>query len=163
MENGRITAADFQYYANSGNTVDESVLVRWIAFLPEIKIVAEKWKLLCFGHYRQLCENQWRIYRTKLILYHYSNILLFQVAEKILLHLDNAYNIPNLRGRSAACKTNLPSNTAFRGFGVPQCMLVVESMIDDVALKLGRMPEEVSVTKIYFALGPFASLCNIYY
>uniref|UniRef100_A0A9J8ANH5 Aldehyde oxidase 6 n=1 Tax=Cyprinus carpio carpio TaxID=630221 RepID=A0A9J8ANH5_CYPCA len=96
MKDGRITAADFQYYANAGNVVDESVLV----------------------------------------------------AEKILLHLDNAYNIPNLRGRSAACKTNLPSNTAFRGFGVPQCMLVVESMIDDVALKLGRLPEEVSIREI---------------
>uniref|UniRef100_A0AAR2K435 FAD-binding PCMH-type domain-containing protein n=1 Tax=Pygocentrus nattereri TaxID=42514 RepID=A0AAR2K435_PYGNA len=42
------------------------------------------------------------------------------VIEKILLHMDNAYNILNLRGQSAACKTNLPSNTAFRGFGVPQ-------------------------------------------
>ncbi|KAK7126697.1 hypothetical protein R3I94_018021 [Phoxinus phoxinus] len=97
MNNGRITAADFQYYANSGNTADESVLV----------------------------------------------------AEKILLHLDNAYNIRNLRGRSAACKTNLPSNTAFRGFGVPQCMLVIESMIDDVALKLGRLPEEIREINMY--------------
>uniref|UniRef100_A0A8C1K1Z7 Aldehyde oxidase 6 n=1 Tax=Cyprinus carpio TaxID=7962 RepID=A0A8C1K1Z7_CYPCA len=97
MKDGRITAADFQYYANAGNVVDESVLV----------------------------------------------------AEKILLHLDNAYNIPNLRGRSAACKTNLPSNTAFRGFGVPQCMLVVESMIDDVALKLGRLPEEIREINMY--------------
>ncbi|XP_077082323.1 aldehyde oxidase 6 isoform X2 [Siphateles boraxobius] len=97
MNSGRITAADFQYYANSGNTVDESVLV----------------------------------------------------AEKILLHLDNAYNILNLRGRSAACKTNLPSNTAFRGFGVPQCMLVIESMIDDVALKLGRLPEEIREINMY--------------
>ncbi|XP_056303800.1 aldehyde oxidase 6 [Danio aesculapii] len=97
MKNGRITAADFQYYANSGNKVDESVLV----------------------------------------------------AEKILLHLDNAYNIPNLRGRSAACRTNLPSNTAFRGFGVPQCMLVIESMIDDVALQLGRRPEEIREINMY--------------
>lgn len=76
------------------------------------------------------------------------------MAEKILLHLDNAYNIVNLRGRSVACKTNLPSNTAFRGFGVPQCMLVVESMISDVALNLGRLSEEVSVTKRSFALVP---------
>lgn len=85
------------------------------------------------------------VYITEFVQYHYSYISLCQVAEKILLHLDNAYNILNLRGRSAACKTNLPSNTAFRGFGVPQCMLVIESMIDDVALKLGRLPEEVGV------------------
>uniref|UniRef100_A0A4W5RLC2 Aldehyde oxidase 6 n=1 Tax=Hucho hucho TaxID=62062 RepID=A0A4W5RLC2_9TELE len=68
MNDGRIMAADLHYYANSGNTTDESLLV----------------------------------------------------IEKILLHLDNAYNMPNLRGRSVACKTNLPSNTAFRGFGVLQ-------------------------------------------
>uniref|UniRef100_A0A8C9WEF3 Aldehyde oxidase 6 n=1 Tax=Scleropages formosus TaxID=113540 RepID=A0A8C9WEF3_SCLFO len=54
------------------------------------------------------------------------------VIEKILLHIDNAYSVPNLRGRATACKTNLPSNTAFRGFGVPQSMLVVESVINDV-------------------------------
>ncbi|XP_016406925.1 aldehyde oxidase 6 [Sinocyclocheilus rhinocerous] len=41
------------------------------------------------------------------------------------------------------------SNTAFRGFGVPQCMLVVESMIDDVALKLGRLPEEIREINLY--------------
>ncbi|KAI7791254.1 aldehyde oxidase 6 [Triplophysa rosa] len=97
MKNGRIAAADFQYYANGGNTGDESVLV----------------------------------------------------VEKILLHLDNAYNIPNLRGQSVACRTNLPSNTAFRGFGVPQCMLVIENMISDVALKLGRLPEEIREINMY--------------
>ncbi|MEQ2200503.1 hypothetical protein XENOCAPTIV_030326 [Xenoophorus captivus] len=47
---------------------------------------------------------------------------------QILLHLDNAYNIPNLRGHSAACRTNIPSNTAFRGFGVPQGLLVVREI-----------------------------------
>ena len=47
--------------------------------------------------------------------------------------MDNSYNIPNLRGQSAACRTNLPSNTAFRGFGVPQSMVVIENMIHDVA------------------------------
>lgn len=67
-----------------------------------------------------------------------------QVAEKILLHLDNVYDIPNLRGRSAACRTNLPSNTAFRGFGVPQGLLVVENMINDVAMLLGRPADQVS-------------------
>lgn len=61
----------------------------------------------------------------------------FQVAEKFVLLLDNTYNIPNLRGCSAACRTNLPSNTAFRGFGVPQGLLVVENMLNDVAMVLG--------------------------
>lgn len=66
-----------------------------------------------------------------------------QVVEKILLHMDNAYNIPNLRGRGAACRTNLPSNTAFRGFGVPQSVMVVENMLEDVAAALGRPAHQV--------------------
>lgn len=66
-----------------------------------------------------------------------------QVVEKILLHVDNAYNFPNLRGHAAACRTNLPSNTAFRGFGVPQSLMVVENMVNDVAMALGRPADEV--------------------
>lgn len=57
--------------------------------------------------------------------------------------MDNAYNIPNLRGHSTACRTNLPSNTAFRGFGVPQTMTVVENMVNDVAMVLGRPADQV--------------------
>lgn len=63
--------------------------------------------------------------------------------EKMLISMDNVYNIPNLRGRGTACRTNLPSNTAFRGFGVPQSLTVVESMFDDVATLLGRPTYEV--------------------
>uniref|UniRef100_A0A7N8XUF6 Aldehyde oxidase 6 n=1 Tax=Mastacembelus armatus TaxID=205130 RepID=A0A7N8XUF6_9TELE len=55
----------------------------------------------------------------------YENV--YVVAEKILLHMDNVYNIPNLRGYAAACRTHLPSNTAFRGFGVPQCLMITTS------------------------------------
>lgn len=72
-----------------------------------------------------------------------SLLFLVQVVEKILLLLDNIYDIPNLRGRAAACRTNLPSNTAFRGFGVPQGLLVLENMINDVAMVLGRPADQV--------------------
>lgn len=72
-----------------------------------------------------------------------SLLFLFQVAEKMLLLLDNVYKIPNLRGRSAVCRTNLPSNTAFRGFGVPQGLLVVENMVNDVAMVLGCPADQV--------------------
>lgn len=72
-----------------------------------------------------------------------SLLFLFQVAEKMLIYLDNFYDIPNLRGRSAACRTNLPSNTAFRGFGVPQGLLVVENMMNDVAMVMGRPADQV--------------------
>lgn len=66
----------------------------------------------------------------------------------MLLHADNAYNIPNLRCRSTACRTNLPSNTAFRGFGIPQALLVVESMLNDVATLLGRPTYQVVPRRI---------------
>lgn len=97
MNDGRIMAADMEYYTNAGNTVDESVLV----------------------------------------------------TEKILLHMDTAYNIPNLRGRAGACRTNLPSNTAFRGFGVPQSLLVVENMLNDVAMKLGLPADKIREINMY--------------
>lgn len=72
-----------------------------------------------------------------------------QVVEKFLLHFDNAYNIPNLRGHAAACRTNLPSNTAFRGFGVPQSLLVVENMVEDVAALLRRPAHQIREINMY--------------
>lgn len=71
------------------------------------------------------------------------------ISEKILLHMDNAYNIPNIRGKAAACRTNLPSNTAFRGFGVPQGLLVAENIINDVAMYLGMPVDKVRELNMY--------------
>jgi xanthine dehydrogenase molybdopterin-binding subunit B len=42
------------------------------------------------------------------------------VLDRALFHVENAYHIPNLRVTGRVCRTNLPSNTAFRGFGGPQ-------------------------------------------
>uniref|UniRef100_A0A493TCT6 Aldehyde oxidase 1 n=1 Tax=Anas platyrhynchos platyrhynchos TaxID=8840 RepID=A0A493TCT6_ANAPP len=66
------------------------------------------------------------------------------VAEVSLLKMDNAYKIPNLRCSAYACKTNLPSNTAFRGFGFPQSALVTETWITDIADKTGLSPEKAA-------------------
>lgn len=57
--------------------------------------------------------------------------------------MENSYSVANIRGRGFMCRTNLPSNTAFRGFGGPQGMMVAESWITDVAQSLGRPAEEV--------------------
>lgn len=70
--------------------------------------------------------------------------VLIQVIEFIVLKSENAYYIPNFRCRGRACKTNLPSNTAFRGFGFPQATVVVEAYITAVASKCNLLPEEVS-------------------
>ena len=63
--------------------------------------------------------------------------------DRAILHCDNAYKIPNLRVTGFVCKTNTPSNTAFRGFGGPQGMMMAEQWISDVAGVLGISPAKV--------------------
>lgn len=66
-----------------------------------------------------------------------------------MYHYENAYYIPNVEVTGHICKTNLPSNTAFRGFGGPQGMFGAENMIRDLASKLGKSPEEISRINLY--------------
>uniref|UniRef100_A0A6I8NPN3 FAD-binding PCMH-type domain-containing protein n=1 Tax=Ornithorhynchus anatinus TaxID=9258 RepID=A0A6I8NPN3_ORNAN len=68
---------------------------------------------------------------------------------KTLFNMDNCYKIPNIRGTGKLCKTNLPSNTAFRGFGAPQGMFIAESWMSKIAVKCGRPPEEVRRLNMY--------------
>lgn len=68
----------------------------------------------------------------------HSMDLSFAVLERSMFHIQNAYRIPNLRVRGWVCRTNLPSNTAFRGFGGPQGMMVAETMMRHVARTLKR-------------------------
>jgi xanthine dehydrogenase large subunit len=65
------------------------------------------------------------------------------ILERTLFHTTNAYFVPNVRATAACCRTNLPSNTAFRGFGSPQAMFVMESAIYRAAAALGIEPSEV--------------------
>ncbi|XP_068641785.1 xanthine dehydrogenase 1-like isoform X2 [Aristolochia californica] len=65
------------------------------------------------------------------------------VLERAMLHSDNVYDIPNIRIRGRVCFTNLPSNTAFRGFGGPQGMLIAENWIQRIAVELHKTPEEI--------------------
>uniref|UniRef100_A0A3Q2NRA5 Xanthine dehydrogenase n=1 Tax=Fundulus heteroclitus TaxID=8078 RepID=A0A3Q2NRA5_FUNHE len=62
---------------------------------------------------------------------------LSQIMERALFHMENSYSIPNVHGQGFICRTNLPSNTAFRGFGGPQGLMVAEAWITDVAHCLG--------------------------
>lgn len=59
------------------------------------------------------------------------------IAERTLFHATNSYFIPNVSSTVYSCKTNLPPNTAFRGFGGPQGMFVIESAIADAADQIG--------------------------
>jgi xanthine dehydrogenase molybdopterin binding subunit len=75
------------------------------------------------------------------------------VLERALFHLDNAYYVPAVRFSGRVAKTNLASNTAFRGFGGPQGMLVVEEIMDRVARTVGLAPEIVRERNFYHGSG----------
>jgi xanthine dehydrogenase large subunit len=59
------------------------------------------------------------------------------ILERSLLHASGSYVVPNLRVTAHSCRTNLPPFTAFRGFGAPQAMFVIESAITRAAEALG--------------------------
>jgi len=59
------------------------------------------------------------------------------IMERTLFHSTNAYYIPNTEVTVHSCRTNLPPNTAFRGFGAPQGMFVIEAAIAKAAEELG--------------------------
>ncbi|MEP6746162.1 MAG: molybdopterin cofactor-binding domain-containing protein [Bacteroidota bacterium] len=59
------------------------------------------------------------------------------VLERTLFHCTNTYFIPNVKAKAYSCRTHLPPNTAFRGFGGPQGMFVIEAAIDKAAAALG--------------------------
>ena len=59
------------------------------------------------------------------------------ILERTLFHCTNSYYIPNVTATAHSCKTNLPPNTAFRGFGGPQGMFVIEAAIDIASKQLG--------------------------
>lgn len=65
------------------------------------------------------------------------------ILERSLFHATNAYRLPNVRVTAASCRTNLPSNTAFRGFGAPQAIFVIEAAIRRAARQLGVAPESL--------------------
>ncbi|OHB42182.1 MAG: xanthine dehydrogenase [Planctomycetes bacterium GWB2_41_19] len=70
------------------------------------------------------------------------------VLERTLFHGTNSYFIPNVKIFGVCCRTNLPSNTAFRGFGGPQGMFVIESAIAKVAEKLDIPREEIQTKNL---------------
>lgn len=74
-----------------------------------------------------------------------------------MLACDNCYLIPNATLRGHCCKTNLPASTAFRGFGAPQGMLLMETLMSHVASHLGLAPEKVccdlDFSFLFFFLG----------
>ena len=71
------------------------------------------------------------------------------VADRALFHADNAYFLQDVEIASYRCKTNTQSNTAFRGFGGPQGVIVIESILGDIARQLGLDPLAVRRRNLY--------------
>ncbi len=71
------------------------------------------------------------------------------ICDRALFHLDNAYYLPAVHFAGRVAKTNVVSHTAFRGFGGPQGMVVIEDALDRVARRLGLPPEVVRERNLY--------------
>lgn len=75
------------------------------------------------------------------------------ITDRALFHLDNSYYIPAVEFSGRVAKTNRVSNTAFRGFGGPQGMLVIEEIIDRISRALELPPEVVRERNLYHGKG----------
>jgi xanthine dehydrogenase large subunit len=79
----------------------------------------------------------------------YSADLSGPVNDRAMFHVDNAYYLEHVEITSHRCKTHTVSNTAFRGFGGPQGMMVIEAVLDDIARTLGLDPLDVRRANLY--------------
>jgi xanthine dehydrogenase large subunit len=79
----------------------------------------------------------------------WSQDLTLAVADRAMLHADNAYHLPTARITSHRLKTNMCSATAYRGFGGPQGMLGIERVLDHIAHAVGRDPLDVRRENFY--------------
>jgi xanthine dehydrogenase large subunit len=75
------------------------------------------------------------------------------IMERAMLHIDNAYSIPNLRVTGQVCRTNFHPHTAFRGFGGPKGVATIERIIEEIAHFLGKDPLEIREKNCYSSKG----------
>ncbi|MGN6186291.1 MAG: xanthine dehydrogenase molybdopterin binding subunit [Thermoanaerobaculia bacterium] len=71
------------------------------------------------------------------------------VMARAMTHAENAYFIPNAEILGTVCRTNLPPNTAFRGFGGPQGVATMENIIEEIAATLNRDALEIRRINCY--------------
>jgi len=71
------------------------------------------------------------------------------VMARAMTHAENAYFIPNIEIRGTVCRTNMPPNTAFRGFGGPQGVASMENILEEIAAYLKRDALDVRRVNCY--------------
>lgn len=79
----------------------------------------------------------------------FSSDLSGPVTDRALFHADNAYYYPNVLLSSHPLKTNTVSNTAFRGFGGPQGVIVAERIMEEIAYHRGVDSLEIRKRNFY--------------
>ncbi|KAF9972833.1 hypothetical protein BGZ73_003979, partial [Actinomortierella ambigua] len=79
----------------------------------------------------------------------WSSDLSVAVMERALGHIDNVYFIPNVRAVGRCCRTNIHSNTAFRGFGGPQANVIAEMYMTEIAEQIGMPVEQFREMNFY--------------
>ncbi len=79
----------------------------------------------------------------------FASDLSLSIMDRALYHVDNAYHLPDVRLVGKVVRTNRVSNTAFRGFGAPQGMLVIEELMERIAEATGQDPLEVRRRNFY--------------
>ncbi len=108
------------------------------------------------GQYKVGFSNEGKITALDVDLYAdggWSLDLSPPVLLRAMLHMDNAYYIPDVEVRGRIAKLNKVSNTAFRGFGGPQGMLVIEDIVDRIARTLKLPPDLVRERNFYHGSG----------
>jgi xanthine dehydrogenase large subunit len=71
------------------------------------------------------------------------------VMERTMLHAENSYFIPHIEINGRVCFTNLPPNTAFRGFGGPQAKVAMENVIHEIAAHLKTDAYDIQSRNLY--------------
>jgi xanthine dehydrogenase/oxidase len=105
-----------------------------------------------YGKYRAGCTKDGKLKFMDLQLYSnagFSYDLSAPVLGRAMFHCDGPYHWPALRTRGTMCRTNQPSNTAFRGFGGPQGMLMCETVMEHLATKAGVAVQNMREVNLY--------------
>ncbi|KAM1696137.1 hypothetical protein ACFXTN_027695 [Malus domestica] len=98
------------------------------------------------GKYKVGFTNEGKVLALDLEIYNNAGNSLdlsLPILERAMFQSDNVYEIPNVRIVGRVCFTNITSNTAFRGFGGPQGMIIAENWIQRIAAELKKSPEEI--------------------
>ncbi len=104
------------------------------------------------GRYRIGFDDTGRILAYELTLIADGGAFLdlsLPILERAMLHADNAYFLPAAHITGLVCRTNTPPNTAFRGFGAPQGIFVMENAVERIARHLAQDPVEIRRRNCY--------------